>query len=248
VTVLDVSESTFQTDVLDRSHEVPVVVDFWADWCGPCHRLGPVLEKLADEANGDWVLVKVDVDANPHLASAARVQGIPAVRAFVDGKQVAEFTGAIPESNVREWLQRLGPSPARVAIESARMAEDEARYEDALDMFRKAMELEPNNEEARMGIARLELGERVDGRDEDRFRVRLESNPSDIEAALRIADLSAARGNLQGAFEILLDAIRVGSSEDRDEARKRLLSLLDILPLDDPVAMIARRQLAAALY
>jgi putative thioredoxin len=210
--------------------------------------LGPVLEKLADEANGDWVLAKVDVDANPQLAAAAQVQGIPAVRAFVDGKQVAEFTGALPEPNVRQWLERLGPSPALTAVESARAAEDEARYPEALANYRKALELEPNNERARMGMARLELGERVNGDDEDLFRKRLEANPADAQAAIRIADLSAARGNLQGAIEVLLDAVRIGSSEDRDAARQHLLTLLDILALDDPMAMSARRLLAAALY
>lgn len=210
--------------------------------------MGPVLEKLADEANGDWVLAKVDVDANPQLAAAAQVQGIPAVRAFVDGKQVAEFTGALPEPNVRQWLERLGPSPALTAVESARAAEDEARYPEALANYRKALELEPNNERARMGMARLELGERVNGDDEDLFRKRLEANPADAQAAIRIADLSAARGNLQGAIEVLLDAVRIGSSEDRDAARQHLLTLLDILALDDPMAMSARRLLAAALY
>jgi putative thioredoxin len=248
MTVLHVDEASFYSDVLERSHEVPVVVDFWADWCGPCHRLGPVLEKLAAEANGDWILAKVDVDANPQLASAAHVQGIPAVRAFVDGKQVAEFTGAIPEPNVREWIERLGPSPAKSAVESARRAEDETRFADALAGYRQALELEPNNEDARMGLARMELEERVDGGQEDLFRQRLEANPSDIEAAMRIADLSAARGNFQGAFAVLLDAVRVGTPEDRDAARKRLLNLLDMLPLDDPVAMAARRLLAAAIY
>ncbi|MEA2433445.1 MAG: putative thioredoxin [Actinomycetota bacterium] len=248
MTVLDVSESTFKSDVLDRSHEVPVVVDFWADWCGPCHRLGPVLEKLANEADGDWILAKVDVDANPQLASVARVQGIPAVRAFVGGQLVAEFTGAIPEPDVRQWLEKLGPSPAKSAIEAARRAEDETRYAEALADYRKALDIEPNNEDARMGVARLELEERVDGRDEDVFRQRLDANPSDLEAALRIADLSAARGNLHGAFDVLLDVVRIGAPEDRDGARKRLLDLLDILPLGDPMAMSVRRLLAAALY
>jgi putative thioredoxin len=248
VTVLDVTEATFHTDVLERSREVPVVVDFWADWCGPCHRLSPVLEKLADEAAGEWILAKVDVDANPQLAAAAQVQGIPAVRAFVDGKQVAEFTGALPEPSVRQWLEKLGPSPAAEAVVRARIDEDDARYLPALEGYRTALSLEPNNEAARMGVARLELHERVDGADEDELRRRLDANPADSEAAVRIADLSAARGNLQGAFETLLDTVRVGGPEDRDTARKHLLDLLDILPLDDPASMSVRRLLAAALY
>jgi thioredoxin len=107
--VFDATEATFQTEVVERSHDVPVVVDFWAGWCGPCRSLSPVLEKLAAEANGAWTLAKIDVDQNPGLASSFGVQGIPAVKGFVDGKVVADFTGALPEPQVRAWLQKLEP-------------------------------------------------------------------------------------------------------------------------------------------
>jgi putative thioredoxin len=114
--VRDVTEADFDREVIQRSFDVPVVVDFWAAWCGPCRSLTPVLEKLATDAAGDWELVKVDVDANQQLATRFHIQGIPAVKAFKDGKPVAEFTGALPQDHVRMWLRQLGPSRAELEV------------------------------------------------------------------------------------------------------------------------------------
>ena len=246
--VLEVTEATFQQDVLDRSHEVPVVVDFWAEWCGPCRALTPVLEKLHDQAEGDWVLAKVDVDANPNLSAAAQIQSIPAVKAFKDGKIVSEFIGALPESQVRDWLDQLGPSPASLAVQDALQAEAEGRRDEALSLYEHALYLEPNNAEAKSGVARLQLAQRAGGADENELRARLEASPVDIEAASGLADLAAARGDYEAAFGYLLNIVRVDVGDAREAARSRLVELFDTLPADDPRALKARKDLSLALH
>jgi putative thioredoxin len=246
--VREVSESDFKEEVLDRSHETPVVVDFWAEWCGPCRTLGPTLERLAGEANGGWILAKVDVDANPQLAAAAGVQGIPAVRAFKDGRQIAEFTGALPETHVREWLRQLGPSEADLDVIEGRAAEADGDVAAAAEAYRRALDREPGNGEARSLLASAELRLRTDSVDEDGLQARLEADASDVEAASGLADVAAANGDFQAAFNLLLDAVRNTTGDQRDRARVHLLKVLDALPVDDPRAIAARRSLSLALF
>ena len=144
----DATDATFERDVIERSRELPVVVDFWAEWCGPCHRLAPVLEGAVEAMGGRVELVKVDVDANPRTAAAHRIQGIPAVKAFRDGRVVEEFTGALPRDSVEQFLARLLPSEADELVARG----DRASLE-------RALELEPGHPGALAGLARLDLAE-----------------------------------------------------------------------------------------
>ncbi|MFN2490863.1 MAG: thioredoxin [Actinomycetota bacterium] len=243
-----VTEETFEEQVLRRSFEAPVVVDFWAEWCGPCRTLGPLLERLAQEADGAWTLAKVDVDSNPRLAAAFEVQGIPAVHAFKDGREVSEFVGALPEDQVRAWLDRLGPTPGDLAVEEGRAAEARGDLEAAAESYRRALLEEPAHAEARTALERVELTLRSGGLDEDGLRARLDADPGDVEAAIGLADLEAARGALEAAFNLLLDVVRATAGDERELARKHLLRLLDTIAPDDARAVAARRSLSLALF
>lgn len=218
---LDVTEATFEKEVLERSLEVPVVVDFWAAWCAPCRALGPVLDKLATEADGSWVLAKVDVDSNRGLAAGFRVQGIPAVKAFKGGRLAAEFTGALPEPQVREWLAQLGPTELELAVETARTEATE-------EAWRKVAELDANHAEARRELARFELE-----------RATTNGGP------FGDADRLMAAGDVEGAVDLMLARL---DTDEREAAREHLLQLLDVLDPTDPRVLAARKKLALALY
>jgi putative thioredoxin len=194
------------------------------------------------------VLAKVDVDSNPSLAAAAQVQGIPAVRAFRDGRQVAEFTGALPEPQVREWLAGLGPQPADLAILAAEEAAEAGHLEAARDRFRSALDLHPGHQAARKGLAGVELRLRTAGQDRDALARRAAADPGDVDAVLGLADLDASSGDLEAAFRRLVESVGRTSGPARERVRVHLLALLDTLPADDPRAMTARRNLALALF
>ena len=247
-TVSDVDEKSFVTEVVERSKETPVVVDFWAAWCGPCRSLGPVLERLADEAGGSWILAKVDVDANPGLAQAFGVQGIPAVRAWRDGAEVAEFVGALPEPEVRKWLAQLGPTEAELKLLEAETAVSDGDDATAVALLKEVLNDEPGNDRARSLLERLEVSSRAQEVDEDEVRRRVKAHPGDIDAAVRLADLLLARDEAEEAFSILIEAVRSADGEDRERARTHLVKLFNTLSPDDPRAMKARRELSLVLF
>lgn len=238
----EVTDATFEDDVLRKSFEQTVVVDFWAGWCGPCRQLTPVLERLADESS-EWVLAKVDVDANPGLSQVFGIQSIPAVKAFRDGKQVGEFMGALPESQVRKWLEGLGPSEGELALVVAEEAEAAGKLDEARAGYEQALKDEPGLFAARSGLARVDLAVRAATLDEAALKER-----TDLEAVMGLADLDAAAGRHEQAFGRLIEAIRNTSGDDREKVRKHLLGLFDTLPADDPRVLSSRRDLSMALF
>ncbi|SCL18441.1 putative thioredoxin [Micromonospora nigra] len=255
VTVIDVTEATFQSEVLERSLSTPVVVDFWAEWCQPCKQLSPMLERLAVEGGGAWVLAKVDVDANPRLAQMFRVQGIPMVYAVVGGQPVDAFSGVVPEAQLRQWLQAVLKAGGVTVAEPEDPRLDEA--DDALmsgdldaaeQAYRKILAETPADPTAEAGLAQVGLARRVGGTDPRAALAAAQANPDDVEAQLLAADVEVLSGMAEQAYQRLVGLVRRTAGDDREKVRQHLVSLFTIAGPDDPAVASARRALASALF
>jgi len=244
---IDVTDSSFQTDVLDRSSATPVVVDLWAPWCGPCRTLGPILETVIGETDGQVVLAKVNVDENPQISQAFKVQGIPAVYALADGKVVDGFVGAQPEAAVREFVGRLLPSEADLQVAQLLAAGDEAS-------LRQVLDLRPDHHDAIVALAEL-LAERRDEGDTDEALALLDRIPETPEtrrvgALARIADAPGADGDGAAAGDditVTLDGLLDRVKSD-DDARQQYVDLLEVLGPDDPRTADYRKRLTRQLF
>jgi putative thioredoxin len=232
---IDVTDATFQTDVIERSLTIPVVVDLWATWCGPCQTLGPILDKVVGETNGQVELVKVDIDANPGVAQAFRVQSIPMVVAFQDGQPVDAFMGAQGEHEVREFVQRLLPSAAETRLAALIAAGDEAS-------LRIALESDPGNEDAIVALAELLVARG----DADEALALLERIPETDRTRLVAAKARvhiAPDDDYDDRLGGLLDRVK-----DDDDARQEFIDILELMGAADPRTAAWRKQLTARLF
>jgi putative thioredoxin len=275
--VIDVDEAGFERDVLQRSAEVPVVIDFWAEWCQPCKQLSPLLERLAVEYAGRFLLAKVDVDANQMLMQQFGIQGIPAVFAVVAGQALPLFQGAAPEAQIRETLdqlvqvaeQRFGltgltvdpdaeagdaavhevpAGPYDALLEAAVQALDAGDLGGAVQAYKNVLNDDPGNPEAQLGLAQAELLQRVQGVDPQQVRKDAAEKPDDAAAQIAAADLDLVGGHVDDAFGRLIDTVKRTAGDDRDSARRRLLELFEVVGTEDPRVVAARRALARALF
>jgi putative thioredoxin len=271
VAIVDVTEATFQAEVIDRSMEIPVIVDLWAEWCGPCKQLSPVLEKLAGESRGAWVLAKIDVDANPRISQAFQVQSIPTVIVVAGGQPVTQFSGAQPEPELRQWISQLLDAlreqmPGIAAAEAASGAPEEpvevpedprfVAAEEALDQgdyagaeaaYEAILADEPANPEAAAALSQVRFLARAEATDPTAV-ARADADPDDLDAQLAAADAEVAGNQVEAAFDRLVRTVGRTAGEDRDRVRTHLVGLFELFGPEDERVTRARRALARVLY
>ena len=272
--VIDVDESDFQEKVIDASNQVPVIVDLWAEWCGPCKQLSPVLEKLAAEFNGKFILAKVDIDKNQNIAAAFQVQSIPAVFAIIAGSAAPLFQGAHPESQVRQVLTEVirvaneqGVKGIVKSEETEEVAEKAEEVEEKVDpkmeqafnaiekgdfnsannIYKEMLNQNPKDQTAIAGIAQVGLLERSSKLNKNDV-LKNAADKKNFEAQMQLADLELMNGNPEVGFSVLINAIKISSGADRDKLRERLIELFVVVGDSDPHVLKARRDLASALF
>jgi putative thioredoxin len=273
---VDATDATF-SQVLELSNTVPVIVDLWAEWCGPCKQLSPVLDKLVAEYAGRLLLVKVDVDANPQLTEAFQAQSIPAVAAVIGGRPVQLFVGALPEAQVRDVFEQVlelaaqngvtgtavvdggaasadgetpepEPEPLPPHHQDAYDAIDRGDYDAAITAYRTAIAQDPRDQLAVAGLAQVSLIARLQGVTIADVRGAAAAAPTDVDAQLAVADLDVSGGHVDDAFDRVLTVFPSLDAAGKDAARTRLLDYFEIVGLDDPRVVAARRRLTMLLY
>lgn len=262
--IIDVTEASFEADVIAASNVVPVVVDLWASWCGPCKTLSPILEKLAVEYAGKWVLAKVDVDAEQQIAAAFRVQSIPTVVAVIKGQVVPLFQGALPESQVRQFLDQLLQVAAQAGVDgsvggtpqepvepgedprwdAAADAIEAGDYDTASTLYEQLRSVDP--EQAQAALAQVALVQRIEGVDPPAALAAADADPTNLDLARVAADVEVAMGQPEAAFDRLLRVVRAAA--DKVPARDALVELFGLVGDTDPAVKAARTKLANALF